>query len=70
MLMRSEVSTMSVPIVILLLSVLRMRLMLLALDWSWGVHLHAILLVSMSAVHKDIVALLLSLIVHLYVVRN
>jgi len=61
----AEIRRMGVPIVILLLSMLRMCLVLLALKRFRCVHLHSILLVSMTTIHKDIVPLLLlSLIVH------
>ena len=63
--MCAKVRRMPVPVVIWLLSMLRMCLMLLALKSFRCVHLHSILLVSMTAIHKDIVPLLLlSLVVH------
>ena len=65
MLVGAEIRRMVVPIVIWLLSMLRMCLVLLALKRFRCVHLHSILLVSMTTIHKDIMSLLLlSLIVH------
>ena len=61
----AEVRRMVVPIVIWLLSMLRMCLVLLGLKRFRCIHLHSILLVSMTTIHKDVVSLLLlSLIVH------
>lgn len=65
MLMGAEIRRMCMSIVIWLLPMLRMCLVLLALKCFRCVHLHSILLVSMTTIHKDIMPLLLlSLIVH------